>query len=196
MSNSKVLGMVLGGCGCLTIIGLLSCGGLLFFGYRAATDSAGPQIDHLFAAIENGTFGDTYETDTTPELRAAASKQQYEEIGDAVATRLGRLKSKSLQSFNVQQHNAESLIDVKYNAEFENGKGTISAKLKREGDQWKFVSFHVNSPVFQQDLATLKCPKCGDPHAAAAKFCPSCGAPLTDNKLNAEALPGDEGEKK
>jgi hypothetical protein len=196
MSNSKVLGAVLGGCGCLTIIGLLSCGGLLFFGYRAATDSAGPQIDRMFAAIENGTFGDTYETDTTPELRAVASKQQYEDIGNAVAARLGRLKSKSLKSFNMRQHNADSLIDVTYDAEFENGKGTITAKLKREGDKWKFVAFHVNSPVFQQDLATAKCPKCGEPHTAAAKFCPSCGAPLTSEKLNAEATPSDEGEKK
>ena len=164
--------------------------------YKTATDSAGPEIDHLFAAIDAGKFGDTYETDTTPEFRAAATKQQYEDIGNAVSACLGRLKSKSLQTFNMQQHNADSLIDVQYNAEFENGKGTIVAKLKKDGDKWKLVSFRVNSPVFQQDLATAKCPKCGAPHAASAKFCPSCGAPLKDDKPTAEAVPGDEGEKK
>lgn len=195
MSNSKVVGLILGGCGCLTIIGLLSCGGLLFVGYRAATDSAGPEIDWLFAAIEAGKFGETYETDTTPELRAVASKQQWEAIGNVVSARLGRLKSKSLQTFNMQQHNAASLIDVQYNAEFENGKGTIKAKLKRDGEKWKVVSLHVDSPVFQQDLATAKCPKCGEPHAAGAKFCPACGAALAGDKPNAEAPPADEKEK-
>lgn len=196
MSNSKVVGMILGGCGCLTIIGLLSCGGLIFWGYKTATDAAGPEIDRLFAAIEAGKFGETYETDTTPEFRAAVTKQQYDDIGNAVSARLGRLKSKSLQTFNVQQHNADSLMDVRYGAEFENGKGTISAKLKRDGDRWKLVNFHVNSPVFQQDLATAKCPKCGAPHAATAKFCPACGAALMEEKATAEAEPGDDGEKK
>jgi hypothetical protein len=167
---------------------------LLFWGYKAATDTAGPEIDRLFAAIEAGKFGETYETDTTPEFRAAVTKQQYDDIGNAVSARLGRLKSKSLQTFNVQQHNADSLMDVRYGAEFENGQGTISAKLKRDGDKWKLVSFHVNSPVFQQDLATAKCPKCGAPHAATAKFCPACGNALAGVEPKAE-LPPDEKEK-
>lgn len=196
MSNSKVIGLVLGGCGCLTIMGLLSCGGLLLVGYRAATDSAGPEIDRLFAAIESDKFGETYETDTTTEFRAVTSKQQYEDLGKAFSARLGPLKSKSLQNFNMQQHNADSYINVSYNAEFEKGKGTILAKLKREGDKWKLVSFRVNSPVFQQDMATTKCPKCGEPHAAAAKFCPACGAALQEEKPTAEAVPGDDAEKK
>ena len=196
MNTSKIVGLVLGGCGCLTIIGLLSCGGLLFVGYKAATDSAGPEVDHLFTTIESGTFADTYETDTTPEFRKLTSKEQYADIGNAVQARLGRLKSKSLKTFNMQQQNADSLIDVQYNGEFENGKGTIFAKLKKDGEKWKLVSFRVNSPVFEQDLATAKCPKCGAPHAAAAKFCPACGASLKEEKPTAEAPAGDDDEKK
>jgi hypothetical protein len=69
--------------------------------------------------------------------------------------------------------------DVTYNATFDKGTGTISAKLKKSGNQWKVVGFHVNSPEFQKDLATSKCPHCGEPHTAKAKFCPKCGKPLS-----------------
>ena len=54
------------------------------------------------------------------------------------------------------------------------------AKMKKEGGQWKIVTLRVNSPVFDQDLASAKCPTCGAPHARDARFYPACGAPLQD----------------
>jgi rubrerythrin len=198
MSTSKIVATITAGCGCLAVVMAAACGGLLYFGYKTANDSVGPKIDHLLAAIENDTFGDTYETDTTPEFQAATSKEQYADLGNAIATGLGSLKSKSLKSFkfNMQQHNADSSVDVSYNARFEKGNGEIVAKLKKQDGEWKLVTFRVNSPLFQQDIATAKCPKCGAPHAASARFCPSCGAPLAqpDDKSvqNAEVPPADK----
>jgi zinc ribbon protein len=88
--------------------------------------------------------------------------------------------------------NADSLCDVSYDAAFEKGNGTIAAKMKKEGDRWKLLSFHVGSPVFQQDIATAKCSKCGAPHSREARFCPACGAAIapedaTDNKQQDKA---------
>ncbi len=162
------------------------CGGALYLGYQTASNSAAPQIDHFLDAIAEGTFADTYESDTTSEYRAVTTKEQHADIGKAIAARLGRLESKSLQRFNMQQMNASSFMDVTYSAKFEKGSATISARLKNEGGKWKFVKFQVQSPEFQKDLSTAVCSKCGAPHAADARFCPQCGASLTEGSQSTE----------
>ena len=179
MSTGKTVATITAGCGCLTIATVALCGGFLYLGYKTASDSAGPKIDRLFAAIEDDTFAETYETDTTPEFQATTSKEQYSDIGKSVATRLGRLHRKSLESFSMHEYNAEATVDVTYTARFEKGKGEIDVKLKKQDGAWKLAAFRVNSPLFQQDLATANCPKCGAPHATTARFCPACGARLT-----------------
>jgi hypothetical protein len=90
-----------------------------------------------------------------------------------------------MKSFNVRAVNADSFVDVSYNATFEKGAGTIVAKMKNEGGKWKLVHFQVNSPLFQQDVATEKCPKCGAPHPASARFCPACGAEIPSSEPKA-----------
>jgi hypothetical protein len=142
----------------------------------------------------NDTFAETYETDRAPEFCQQTSKQQYADIGKAVKNRLGRLQSKRMTSFNVRQHNADSYVDVAYNASFDKGEGTIAAKMKKQGDQWKIVTLRVNSPAFEKDLATATCPKCGAPHARDAKFCPACGARLSDDGKSAEDKSNDDND--
>jgi hypothetical protein len=150
MSNRKIVLIVIAvGMGIGTVL-IGSCAGLLYLGYKQASDTASPRVDALFAAIEDGTFAKTYETETTRELRQAASKEQYEAMGQAITSRLGKLKSKSLRGFRTGQFNANSFIDATYQATFEQGDGTISVRLKQEGDDWKFVRFHVQSPLFDQ----------------------------------------------
>ena len=105
MSSSKLIAPIAVGCGVAGIAIIAACGGLLYLGYKTANTSVGPEIDRLFAAIDDGTFAETYETATSQEFRNATSKDQYAQIGKAVSTRLGRLKSKSLKSFN-------SLLDL------------------------------------------------------------------------------------
>jgi hypothetical protein len=178
MSTGKIIAIVLAIVAAIGVGMVALCGGLLYMGYRSASESATPQIGRLFAAIDKGTFADTYETMTTSEYRHITSQQQHADIGSAIAARLGAIKSKSLTRFNLRQMNANSYIDVDYNATFEKASGTISARLKSEGGQWKFVTFRVQSPEFQKDLATAKCAKCGAPHTADAKFCPACGATI------------------
>lgn len=187
MVKGKTIAIILGalsGCGAI-MLGL--CGGLLYMGFRNADKTVSPRVDAMFAAIEAGSFADTYETHTTEELRDAASRDEYTALGNAIALRLGELESKSLRGFKMRQFNASSYIDVTYAADFEKGSGTIVAQLKKEGDAWKFVTFRVNSPVFNQDLATVACSVCGEPHSADARFCPSCGAEID---AAAKAAPG------
>ena len=182
VSTGKTIAVVVGVLCGMGVLFIGSCAGLLYVGFKNTDTAISPRIDALFAAIDNDEFADTYDIETTKEFKNAVTREQYESIGNAVALRLGKLKTKSLLGFKMGQHNADSYVDVSYKATFEKGEGAIIAKLKKQGGEWRFLSFRVNSPVFEQDLATQKCPSCNSPHTPNAKFCPSCGKQfLKDN---------------
>ena len=152
MTNKKTILVVLAAGVGLSVALIGSCAGLLYVGFQRADTAVSPRIDALFLAIENESFAATYESETAQELRNVATQEQYTALGEAIRVRLGRLQSKSLQGFNMRQTNDQSYIEVSYQAAFEHGPGTIFAKLKNQDGMWKFVSFRVESPVFEQDL--------------------------------------------
>jgi hypothetical protein len=178
MKGRTIVLLVLAACAGVGVVTLGCCGGLLYWGYTQADASISPQVDELFARMEDGTFADTYETDTTEAFRNQTTREQYADIGNAVKNRLGPLKSKSMRSYNVRQFNAQSTIDATYAAKFAHGDGTIVVRYAQDGDQWKIEGLRVNSPLFEQDLATATCPHCGAAHAKDARFCPECGKEL------------------
>ena len=182
MKTKTILISVAAACGIAFIATIALCVGFLVFAFRGMDATLSPTVDELFAAIDNGKFVDTYNSHTSSELQKTVSREQYEELGLTIKTRLGSMKSKKLAQFNVRQVNANQFADLVYNAEFENGSGTIRAVFKKDGERWLLVGFHVNSPEFQKDLATGKCPHCSEPHTAGAKFCPKCGKPLTGDQ--------------
>jgi hypothetical protein len=179
MSKGKLVALILGLCGGAGLLLIAICGGLLYSGYRNTDSSISPKIDAMFAAIANDQFANSYAVDTTPELKKVVTEEQFVALGKAIDLRLGKLASKTLRGFKMKQHNADSYMDVTYAAIFEKGKGTVTATLKKQDGDWKFAGFRVNSPVFEQDITSQKCPSCGQPHSSTAKFCPSCGAALS-----------------
>lgn len=186
MKNGKILLTVGLGCGAIAALGLVaSCAGVIVMGVRSASAVNGEislAVDDLLDAAENGSFAETYQSAATPELRQATSAADYAKLGEVIHTQLGALKSKRIATFFVRQLNANSFADVVFDAEFERGKGTIRATLKRSGNRWLFVSFRVDSPAMMQDLPDRTCPKCGGKYASSARFCPHCGQAVPDVK--------------
>jgi len=178
MSKGKLVALVLGLCGGVGLLLIAIFGGLLYSGYRNADASISPKIDAMFVAIANDQFANSYAVETTPELKKVVAEEQFVALGKAIDLQLSKLESKTLRGFKMKQRNAHSYMDVTYAAVFEKGKGTVTATLKKQEGDWKFVGFRVNSPVFEQDIALKKCPSCSQPHSSTAKFCPSCGAAL------------------
>lgn len=182
------------GCAFLIVIGVSSCAGVLFWSYRSLDTDITPVIEELFAAIADGKFGDTYDTHTTSELRGVVSREKYEELGQAIQTRLGSLRSKTLRGFRMHTNNATTTANVTYEATFERAKGAIRANLRKDGDRWLLLAFNVDSPEFQKDFATKRCPHCDAAHTESAKFCPECGKPLAadaEPAESADAQPAD-----
>ncbi|QDT67997.1 hypothetical protein MalM25_09070 [Planctomycetes bacterium MalM25] len=186
MFKSKPLIYAAGGCLGVLCLMVVSCAGLLYWGYTSVGKTVSPRVDALFLAIEEGSFSETYDTETAQGLRARATREQYAALGETLRFRLGPLESKWLESFNMQQKNADSTLEATYKATFEKGTGTIFAKMVKEDGDWKFLTFHVNSPLFDSDLSTTACSLCGASHAIEDRFCPACGVDL---------LPPDEDEQ-
>ncbi|MCA9239589.1 MAG: hypothetical protein KDA37_05295, partial [Planctomycetales bacterium] len=149
MAKGSTIAWVFGGCLGAAVLMIGSCAGLLYFGYQTASDVASPKIDALFTALDQGAFADTYDSMAAQELRDITPKDDYAAMGDYLRERVGGLRSKSLTSFNMRQHNADSLIDVAYDAQFSKGQGTITAQLKRVGGEWRFTRFNVKSPLLK-----------------------------------------------
>ncbi|TWT78767.1 hypothetical protein CA13_01640 [Planctomycetes bacterium CA13] len=154
MTKAKAIVPIFIACVSIGVLLAGSCAGLLLFGFKDVKSQVSPKIDAMFSAIDNNTFAETYESETTQSLRESATKDQYTAVGDLIRLRLGKLKSKSLQGFTTTKYISGSSINVSYDATFENGNGTIIAKLKKEDGTWKFVVFRVTSPVFAQDIET------------------------------------------
>ena len=189
MSTGKSVALILGLCGGAGLLLIAICGGLLYSGYRDADASISPKIDAMFVAIANDHFANSYASDTTPELKKVVTEEQFVELGKAINLRLGKLETKTRRGFKTRYQIGESYADVTYAAVFEKGEGTITATLKKHNGDWKFAGFRVNSPVFEQDIASQKCPSCGQHHASTAKFCPSCGAALSVDREKTSNTP-------
>ncbi len=186
MNVKLIVGAILAA-GVLLLAMLIAGGVLLFRAVRDADQVFSGRIDELFAAIDEGRFAETYDTHTAQELRRAVSREEYAQLGEAIRTQLGTIISKRCVRFHIRQFNANRLATVSYRAVFEKGNGMIHARFKRVKDRWLLVSFHVNSPVFQQQLVTETCPHCGEGYSEGARFCPHCGKSLAEESEPAEA---------
>lgn len=151
MSAGKTVAIIFAICAGVGVLMLGICSGIFYLSYKKADATASPRVDALFSAIANHRFADTYETETTRELREAQSKEQYAALGEKFAEELGELKFKSLTGFKVSRHNGDSVNEATYRATFEKGEGTISVRLKQEDGKWKFLAFHVSSPVLKKE---------------------------------------------
>jgi len=151
MSTGKQVALILGIVGGGVVLAIACCAGFIYWGYQSSAEIASPRIDDFFAAVNQGKSAELYANDTSADFRSVTTKQDFTEFCELLKTRLGPLESKSFQSFNRRQHNADSMIEVAYEATFERASGTISAMLIEEGGKWKFSGIHVNSPALLQD---------------------------------------------
>lgn len=162
----------------LRLSGLLAagCGVRDMAGSSAAVSKV---IDTLFQGADLGAWNASYEGMMAPEFRQVTSKEDFEKLGRTIQGRLGKITSKNTSGFFVRNLNGVLTVEASYDAQFEKGKGTIHSKLKKSGDNWQFVNFRVNSPVFLEE-ATLPCKSCGKPRPKDASFCPACGKKIEE----------------
>ena len=79
MKTKTILLLLISACGALFIAAVASCAGYFFLTFRNMDATLSPTIDELFAAIDNDTFVETYDTCTSSELRKTVTREQYED---------------------------------------------------------------------------------------------------------------------
>lgn len=174
--------------GGILLLGL--CAGLLYVVYaspvyldlRTVRKTATPRVDAMLAAIEAGDCQSAYDVYASEELRETVPREHYAAFGDDVASRLGKLQSRSLNSFAVRDakrgpergFDGRPEIDVTYRALFEKGQGTIHARLTQTNGDWKFMTFWVDSPLLGADFVSRTCSMCGRRDVVSGELCPPC----------------------
>jgi ribosomal protein L37E len=174
-------------CGALVLFNVASCVGLGALRYREATQVISEEVDLLFASIEEGAFRETYDLRTSVEFRNAVSREQYQQLADRVRARLGPLLAKQLRQYQTRTQRGMTYYGLAYTADFQCGKGSINTVFRKSAEGWVLVSLNVQSPEFLKDLASARCSRCGEPHPATARFCPSCGYPVGESKEGGQA---------
>ncbi len=146
--RTKRVALVIGAIAITVALLLALSAWTLFASVRNVESTISAKIDSLFRTIDNNSFASAYGRELTPQLRTEVSMAQFVQLGDAISLRLGMLKSKTLKGCKLWQRNADTLFDVAYEAEFDKGRATIVARLKKEDGEWRFLSFRVDSPNF------------------------------------------------
>jgi len=186
MQTKTIVIGVLALCALLAAAVVASCAGVMYFSFRDLNTNLAPAIDEFFAETEGDSFEKTYDTLMADEYRAAATRKQHEQMGRTVRIRLGRLKTKSMQQFQVRSTPSGTYANVVYSATFEKGTGQISAQLRKVGDKWLIVGIRLNSNEMQKGMVVSTCPHCNEPLTENVKFCPKCGKPQAKEEEKAE----------
>lgn len=165
------------GCGGVFLLVVVACGGLIYLGIKQA-DQVAPEVDKLFAAIDDGTYADAYRSTTTPNFRTNVSPQEFELIAEAVREHLGPLQSKSFRGFNTSTDENGTTSEVTYAATFAQGNATLTVRYRGQGERWLLDELTIDAPSINEHLAASTCPHCDTMVAASAAFCPNCGESL------------------
>jgi hypothetical protein len=119
------------------------------------------RVDALFAKGKIDPFAEAYSAETTPALRDSITKDQWQQLDDAIETNLGRLNQKALTQLDVKRTNATVVVEAAYDAWFEKGDATISLRYEIVGERWLLGQLFVDSPLLPNsksgELAKTTC---------------------------------------
>ncbi len=173
-SSSRTL-LIVAVVGCLAVVALLAvCGG--GFGYflyqgKVATDTA---LDEFQGKLDAKDYASAYAL-IAPEWQAKQTREEFEELFTMIDDVMGKYKSRSMASVNVNQAPGGSIANATYKVEYEKGSGQLAVVLKESGGRWHVLGYQLNSDNFEK---RLKCPSCGFQNQNLGKFCTNCGKPL------------------
>ncbi len=127
----------------------LCLGALFVFGCSAgeARSRAEEELVPTFHAQYDRNQFDAIYDGATDEFRKSTSKADYDQFMNAVRKKLGRVKSTSRQTWNVNVGTGGTRVVLTYDTEFENGKGSETFTFLQAGSEPKLLGYQINSNV-------------------------------------------------
>lgn len=114
----------------------------------AQLDGAEEQITRYHATYNSGDTRALYGL-TSEEFRGATTLEQMEGLVALVSERMGPVQSTERASFNLNSDNGLTVSTIVMTTQFEKGEGTETYVFHGTGEDLRLVSWHVDSPNFE-----------------------------------------------
>lgn len=171
-SSSGLRWLLIGGAGLFALV-VLCAGGFVWF-YMSSQTEVEQVVNSFQAQLDAEDYAAAYRT-IGPELKAMSSKADFTDIESTILKQLGKLQSKTLQSFNVQESTTGGSATIVYHCTYKKGQGQVKYTLSKSTGLWRVIGHHVESSAL---LKILTCPSCGKVMNDFPQFCSGCGAKL------------------
>lgn len=117
----------------------------------ASSEDVSSVVDAIFRSIDDREYKTLYETATAPRFREAASLDTFESLCERLRSRLGPLRSKQPSTFDLSPRADSVIASASFQAQFEQGGGTIFVVFEKISDQWLLLRLNVNAPELLDD---------------------------------------------
>jgi hypothetical protein len=128
----------------VTVASLATAGGCQKM--MAESKDARKEAVKFVQAMAAGEADKTYDEMTSSEYQAATSREKHAALVQAVAGRLGAVKSMTCTSWHINTSTGKGTrCELEHNVTWEKGTGTIKTNLLKVGGGWKVSGFEVSS---------------------------------------------------
>ena len=111
------------------------------------TSNIDPIANDILTAISTGQSDKIYDKYFTPEYRKELSREDWKEMVNAYAKRLGAFKSLKRNMTSIARIDGEAEGSFGYAVTWENGAGTVVLNMSLR-DKWLLANIQINSDVF------------------------------------------------
>jgi hypothetical protein len=125
-------------------VAFIGCVGLAACSPSADTKAAEDAISSFHVDLNAGNFDKIYDRSSS-ELKAAATKEKFTKILNAVHSKLGTFKSGKSDGWNDNVTTGGHFVTISYQASYEKGAAAENFVYRVQGDQAVLVGYHVNS---------------------------------------------------
>lgn len=119
---------------------------LTLAGCSAGNDTklAAAGVAEFHRLLDAGEFDRIY-ADSSPDLKQAASRDDFVAILDAVHRKLGTTKSSSQQSWNINYNTSGRYITLTYATAYSDGEAAEQFVYRIQAEQALLAGYHINS---------------------------------------------------
>lgn len=105
---------------------------------------AEPKVAVFHERLNAGQYGEIY-SEASEEFRSVAPQEKVLALFSAIDNKLGKVKSSSIKTWNVNTFNFVTTVVLVVDTQFERGVGTETFTFRVSGDKATLLGYYINS---------------------------------------------------